>query len=329
MVEPGFPSMADLRYASLDVGSNTVRLLLAERAAGGNIHPLRRERIITRLGGNFSTDGNLDANAIRRTLEALTAFADLLKHEPLEEIFAVGTGVLREAKNGKAFLERVRKHTGLPLRLVTGEEEADLMLKGVLWSLKGKNLSRIVADVGGWSTEVLWVEGQEAKKTRSVQLGTVALVERFLRHDPPPLKDLEPLEARTKEVLDEIRQEFEKEGLRVEGLHPHLVGTAGTMTTLAAIDQKLTVYDPQKITGHRISRPALEKIYFALRSIPVEERRKVPGLEKGREDLIITGVVVALSLLEVFGLERLMVVDSGLLEGVLLDGISRLSTPER
>ena len=321
--------MADLRYASLDVGSNTVRLLLAERAAGGDVHPLRRERSITRLGGNFSTDGNLDANAMRRTLETLTAFADLLKHEPLEEIFAVGTGVLREAKNGKAFIDQVRKHTGLPLHLVSGEEEADLMLKGVLWSLKGKNLSRIVADVGGWSTEVLWVEGQEAKKTRSVQLGTVALAERFLRHDPPPLEDLESLEARTKTILSEICEEFAKEGLEVERLHPHLVGTAGTMTTLAAIDQRLPVYDPQKITGHRISRPALEKIYFSLRSIPVQQRGQVPGLEKGREDLIIAGVIIVLHLLEVFGLEALMVVDFGLLEGVLLDGLSRLSDPVR
>ena len=114
----------------------------------------------------------------------------------------------------------------------------------------------------------------------------------------------------------------------MEGLHPHLVGTAGTMTTIAAIDQGLTVYDPQKITGHRISRSALEKIHFHLRSIPVEERRGVPGLEKGREDLIIAGAVVALNLLEVFGLETLMAVDSGLLEGVLLDGLERMARSE-
>ena len=184
--------------------------------------------------------------------------------------------------------------------------------------------SRIIADVGGWSTELVWVEGQEARKMQSVPIGTVALTERFLRKDPPPQKDLESLAAWTKGVLGEIRKTFEKEGLRVEGLHSHLVGTAGTMTTLAAIDQGLTVYDPEKITGHRISRSTLEKIYFHLRSIPVEERREVPGLEKGREDLIIAGAVVALNLLEVFGLKTLMVVDSGLLEGILLDGLERM-----
>ena len=289
---------------------------------------MRIERSITRLGGHFSTAGNLDEQAMHRTLETLTAFADLLKPERVEKIFAVGTGVLREAKNGKAFLERVRQHTGLPLRVVSGEEEADLMVKGVLGSLQETTSARIIADVGGWSTELVWVEGQEARKRQSVPIGTVALTERFLRKDPPPQQDLESLEAWTKRVLAGIRKAFENEGLRVEGLDPHLVGTAGTMTTLAAIDQGLTVYDPQKISGHRLSRIALEKIYFHLRSIPVEERRGVPGLEKGREDLIIAGGAVALNLLEVFGLETLMVVDSGLLEGVLLDGLERM-TPSK
>jgi len=289
---------------------------------------LRVERRITRLGGNFSADGNLDEKAMQRTLEALATFADLLRHEGVQKIFVVGTGVLREAKNGKAFVEKIWNHTGLPLRVVTGEEEAGLMLKGVLGSLPETRSSRIVADVGGWSTELVWVEGQEPRRMQSVPVGTVALTERFLQKDPPPQKDLESLEVWTKGVFGKIRKAFETEGLRVEDLHPHLVGTAGTMTTLAAIDQGLTVYDPQKITGHRISPAALQKIYFHLRSIPVEERRGVPGLEKGREDLIIAGTVAVLNLLEVFGLKALTVVDSGLLEGILLDGLERMARSE-
>ena len=315
--------MSSPRYASLDVGSNTVRLLIAERMAGGGIRPLRGERSITRLGGNFSTEGNLDESAMGRTLETLSAFADLLRREGLENIFAVATGVLREAKNGKAFIERVFKRTGLSLRLVSGEEEATLMLKGVLGSLKDQTPTQIVADVGGWSTEVLWVEGHKPKKTQSVQLGTVALAERFLREDPPQPRELEFLERFTGEVLKEMREGFEREGLAVEDLHSQLVGTAGSITTLAAIDQELLVYDPPKINGYRISRPALEEIYLRLRALPIKERRNVPGLEKGREDLIVAGAVVVLQLLEVFGLKGLVVSDSGLLEGVLLAGLEQ------
>jgi exopolyphosphatase/guanosine-5'-triphosphate,3'-diphosphate pyrophosphatase len=258
-----------------------------------------------------------------RTLETLHAFADLLKREGVENVFAVATGVLREAKNGKAFIERVRERAGLSLRLLSGEEEASLMLKGVLGSLKDPALTQIVADVGGWSTEVLWVEGHKAKKAQSVQLGTVALTERFLMDDPPRPQELECLEKSAKKILREMRERFAREDLEVEDLHPQLVGTAGTITTLAAIDQGLFVYDPQKINGHRISRQTLEEIYLRLRSLPMKERRYIPGLEKGREDLIVAGAVVVLQLLEVFGLEGVVVADSGLLEGVLLDGLEQ------
>jgi exopolyphosphatase/guanosine-5'-triphosphate,3'-diphosphate pyrophosphatase len=312
------------RYASLDVGSNTVRLLIAERIEGGKIQPLRVERRVTRLGGNFSKEGELDEAAMERTLGTLAVFADLLKKERVRGTLAVATGVLREAKNGKVFIQRVFEHTGLSLRLVSGEEEGCLMLKGVLGSLADKTPTRMVADVGGWSTEILWVEGDEPKRIRSVPLGVVALAEKFLRNDPPQPEELEYLEMSARRVLREIREWFEREGLPFEDLHPHLLGTAGTMTTLAAIDQGLQVYDPQKISGHRIRRPDLEKIYLYLRSLPLRERRNVSGLEKGREDLIVAGAAVVLNLLEAFDLETLVVVDSGLLEGVLLDGISRI-----
>lgn len=260
---------------------------------------------------------------MERTLLTLHCFADFLKKEGAENIFAVATGVLREAINGKAFIERVFERTGLSLRLVSGEEEARLMLKGVLWSMKGKAHTQLVVDIGGWSTEILWVEGNEPIKIQSLRLGTVGLSEKFLRDDPPGPKELESMERHTEGILKKILEEFQREGLEAQDLHPDLVGTAGTMTTLAAIDQGLRIYDPQKINGHRIPRQVLEKIYHHLRCLPMQERGKVPGLEKGREDLIVAGVVVVLRLMEIFQLPTLVVVDSGLLEGVLLEGIGQ------
>ena len=313
------------RYASIDVGSNTVRLLLAERRDGGNFRPLRVERRITRLGRNFSAKNMLDEKAMLQTLATLQVFADILREERVETVFAVVTGVVREAKNGIEFIEKVWKETGISLRLISGEEEARLMLRGVLWSLKDQTLSRIVADIGGWSTEILWVQGNKPEKTRSIGLGALMLCEKFLKSDPPELQELESLEKYTQGILKETREWLTGGGLRLSGLDPHLVGTAGTMTTLAAIDLKLPAYDPQKINGCQISRPALKKIYLQLRSLPMRDRRMVPGLETGREDLIVAGAVVVLSILKVFHLEDLLVIDSGLLEGVLLDGISGLS----
>jgi len=313
------------RYASIDVGSNTVRLLLAEKRDGGNFRPLRVERRITRLGRNFSAKNMLDEKAMLQTLATLQVFADILREERVETVFAVVTGVVREAKNGIEFIEKVWKETGISLRLISGEEEARLMLRGVLWSLKDQTLSRIVADIGGWSTEILWVQGNKPEKTRSLGLGALILCEKFLKSDPPELPELESLEKYTQGILKETREWLARGGLGFSGLDPHLVGTAGTMTTLAAIDLKLPAYDPQKINGWQISRPALEKIYLQLRSLPIRDRRMVPGLETGREDLIVAGAVVVLSILKVFHLEDLLVIDSGLLEGVLLEGISGLS----
>ena len=312
-----------LRFASLDVGSNTVRLLVAEKIEKMNFQPLRVERKITRLGGNFSREGRLDKEAMARTLDALISFARIMKEEGVEVSFAVATGVLREAQNGKIFIERIRKSTNIPLRLITGEDEARLVLKGVKWNLRKEDLGPIVADVGGWSTEILWVEKEIPRKTHSVRLGTVALCESFLAHDPPEPQELTLLGEYTRKILQEVRKDFEKGGMDVAQLIPKMVGTAGTMTTLAAIDQRLTHYDSQKINGHYIPRSRLENIFRCLCSLPKEKRKNIPGLESGREDVIIAGTSVVLHLLETFGLKELIVVDSGLLEGVLLDGLAQ------
>jgi len=311
------------RFASLDVGSNTVRLLIAERLSSREFRPLRVERIITRLGGGFSGAGELNESSMERTVEGIRTLADLSKKDGVKEVFAVGTGVLREAKNQKSFMEKVERRTGIPLRLLSGVEEANLMLQGVLGSLKDKTLPRLVTDVGGWSTEILWVEGEVPRETVSLRLGVVALTEGFLKADPPLARELGELETHSRNLLREIGEQWKSGGRRVRDLHPNLIGTAGTATTLAAIDLGLTPYDPQKVNGHLIPLHDLKDIYHRLRSLPVRERQKVPGLEKGREDLIIAGAVILLNLLQVFDLTTLEVIDSGLLEGVLLEGIAK------
>ncbi len=309
------------RFASLDVGSNTVRLLIAEPHPDLAFRTLRRERIITRLGGDFSAARGLDGASMERTIEALRFFGELLNQEKVDRVFAAGTGVLREARNRLAFLERVREKTSLHLRLLTGKEEALLMLRGVLGSLRDPGLPRLVADVGGWSTEVLWVEKGEMIRTASLGLGAVVLSEKYIDHDPPAISELEDLNEHIHSSLRQLRRGWEEEGGRLEDLDPRLVATAGTATTLAAMDLTLSAYDPQKVNGHRISRPGLEEIGRRLQSLPLYERRKIIGLEKGREDLIVAGTAILLNLLEIFERSALEVIDSGLLEGILLEGI--------
>jgi exopolyphosphatase/guanosine-5'-triphosphate,3'-diphosphate pyrophosphatase len=311
-------------FASLDIGSNTVRLLLAEKTEDKTFRPIRVARKITRLGGNFSLTGYLHPESVARTLEALRQFAAILKKEKVQEIFAVATGVVREAKDGKRFLAQVWENAGISPRLLSGKEEAGLMLKGVLGGVPEGIPVRMIVDIGGWSTEVLWIEDGKVRNTVSAPLGAVSLCENFLKADLPKISETESLDQYLKDAVHEFFHEFEDSGWKNDGKSP-LVGTAGTITTLAAIDLKLTDYDPQKVTGHQINRGTLMHLFSFLASLPKEKRRLVPGLEEGREDLILSGVKVVMHLMDFFGFKNLLVVDSGLLEGVLLDGLAKLS----
>jgi exopolyphosphatase/guanosine-5'-triphosphate,3'-diphosphate pyrophosphatase len=312
------------RLASIDVGSNTTRLLLAEPLPDRTFQPLRVERIITRLGGNFFPEKRLNKISMERTLEALRSFAELLEGKGVRKVIAVGTGVLRQAENRTAFVTAVREQTGFSLRILSGQEEARATLKGVLGSLRDRTTPRLITDVGGGSTEIMWMEGQTLRKTVSLNLGAVGLTEKFLFQDPPGSAAMEALKQFVHGTLQKVLRRWERVGLRTRALHPHLAGTAGTATTLGAIDLSLSVYDPRKVNGHQIPLSRLRRIYRRLSSLPLRERGKLPGLEKGREDLILAGSSILLNLMEVFNRRALEVIDSGLLEGILLEGIAEM-----
>ncbi len=285
---------------------------------------MRVERIITRLGGNFSPGKRLNKISVERTFEALRFFAQLLEGEGVKKVMVAGTGVLRQAKNRKAFVRAVREQTGFSLRILSGQEEAQATLRGVLGSLRDQTTPRLITDVGGGSTEIIWMEGRTLRKTVSLNLGAVGLTEKFLSKDPPSSTEMEALNRFVHGALQRVLTQWERGGLCTQDLHPHLVGTAGTATTLGAIDLSLSVYDPRKVNGHRITLSQLRRMYRRLSSLPLKERVKLLGLEKGREDLILAGSSILLNLMEVFNRSALEVIDSGLLEGVLLEGIEEM-----
>jgi exopolyphosphatase/guanosine-5'-triphosphate,3'-diphosphate pyrophosphatase len=307
-------------FASLDIGSNTVRLLIAAPDQGRDFRPVRIERRITRLGGGFSLSAHLHPDSQTRTIEALRDFAAQLKIAGVSRVWAAATGVVREARNGREFLARIEAETGISPRLLTGEEEGKLMLRGLLWGAPPEIQVQMAVDIGGWSTEVLWIEGERVRKTMSVPLGAVSLGENFLRSDPPSLAEIRALDGFLRDAAEELCREFANSGWQNDGRSP-LVGTAGTITTLAAVDLNLENYEPERVTGHRISSRRLGSIFSSLAALTKEERRRTPGLEAGREDLILSGTRIVLNLMAGLGFEALLVVDAGLLEGILLEGI--------
>jgi len=318
--------VAGRRCASIDIGTNTVRLLIADVGSNGTLTPLTVERVVTRLGGGYSEEGGITATAMDRTVKALHGFAETIKRYGVEDIYAVATSVVRRAGNGIDFTGRVREGTGIEIAVIDGDEEARLSTLGVLSILNDRSGRSFIVDIGGGSTEFICVDGGDVGGTWSMEMGVVHLTEQLLLHDPPEEGELRALEGLVVATLKALRESMEE-----DGIDPSLysgssatggsrfIGTAGTVTTIAAIDQNLTVYRPESVNNYRIDMERMEAHYRRLASQTLEERRAIPALEEGREDLIIAGTVIVVETMKAFQFNEIIVSDSGLLEGILLD----------
>jgi exopolyphosphatase / guanosine-5'-triphosphate,3'-diphosphate pyrophosphatase len=292
--------------ASIDLGTNTARLLIAEK------DPYREillNRIITRLGGGFSRERGLSEEAQQRSVDALKRFAAEMKKHDVAQVRAVATSAVRDAVNGASFVERVRRETGIELEVIDGTEEAELTLRGVASVLDDKSGDIAVFDVGGGSTEYTLASADRLLFSRSLPIGVVRLTE-----GKPGAPEMEEKILRE---LTAYKKELEQAGLAERFSKATLVGTAGTATTLAAIEMGMEIYDYRKVNNYVINRAEVERIFELLKPLTPQERLKVPGLEPGREDLIIAGTLVVLVTMRVFGFESFKVSDSGLLEGVI------------
>ncbi len=313
-----------MRYASVDVGTNTLRLLIAEPEPSG-LRTLLYKRVITRLGGNYSEDRGIDSESAERTIRALEGFKRSIDEHGVDKIFAVATSVVRRAVNRDRFLSEVLKRTGLAVSVIGGQEEARLAVLGVL-SVVGSSGVRFVFDIGGGSTEFILTRGTELMGSWSMEMGVVHLTEGYLKSDPPAKEEIMDMEAEISTVISELKEKMRPEttvfsGKGARGALPGgtvLVGTAGTVTTLAALDQDLPTYDPDRINNYTLTRGAVESMYERLWGLKLAERKKILTLEKGREDLIIPGSAIVLSVMDSFGFDTMKISDAGLLEGLVL-----------
>jgi exopolyphosphatase/guanosine-5'-triphosphate,3'-diphosphate pyrophosphatase len=219
---------------------------------------------------------------------------------------------VREASNGSNFLDLVQKETGLSVRLLSGTDEARLSLLGVSSVITNKDSAMVVFDIGGGSTELVWQGDSSDIESFSLAVGVVHLTERFLQGDPPGHEACLQVREYVSTVLKELSFH--------QNYHDILwVGTAGTVTTLASMWYEMTEYDPAQINGAVLEKAWLVDLCAQLAEMKLTERRKLTGLEPGREDIILAGGLVTLEMMEVFGFSRFTVSDAGLLEGLFLD----------
>jgi exopolyphosphatase/guanosine-5'-triphosphate,3'-diphosphate pyrophosphatase len=304
-----------MRLATIDLGSNTVRLLVAD-VAGDRWRVVDADQRVTRLAEGLARSGRLSVAAADRTAAAVAEYVARARRASVDRLAIVATSAVREAANGDDFVAALARATGERVRVVSGAEEASLTLSGVLSGLDDRASSpavTLVFDIGGGSTEYILATGGRAVAAVSLRLGVVDLAERY---PFPAAVDWPRFRALQAEVAARLAAELPGQ-IRATAVD-RLVGTAGTATTLAALDLGLATYDPQRVQGHVLSRAAVETLRARLGALTVGERAALPCLEPGRADLIVPGVAIVLATLDATGADALVVSDWGLREGIMV-----------
>jgi exopolyphosphatase/guanosine-5'-triphosphate,3'-diphosphate pyrophosphatase len=301
------------RRAAIDVGTNSVRLLVAEvgrePATAAAVRPVLRSMAITRLGEGLQAGGAIRPAAAARTAAAVEEYVARAAAAGAPEPVIVGTYALRAARNPGDLLDRLSR----PVRVLSGRDEARLGFRGALagLGLRGPAARALVVDIGGGSVELTWGAPQGIDGTQSLPLGCVVLTRTFLAHDPPLEAEVSALRARLGQRLDPVLEPLRRRRLR-------LVGVGGTITTMAALVQRLDPYDPERVHGYRLSASRVREITADLLGRPLGERRRLAGLQPERADIIGAGALVLQHLLERLGRRSIVVSEADLLWALVL-----------
>ncbi|MBW1767305.1 MAG: Ppx/GppA family phosphatase [Deltaproteobacteria bacterium] len=304
--------------ASIDIGSHTARLLVSRQTGNsGLFRPLVRKRAYIRLAEGLDDQGRaaIRPDSIDRTLSALEDFATIAREFSVDTILAVSTGVVRKAANRDDFLNLIYNHTGIKVKLISGEEEARLTGKGVLHSLDIHGTPFMIFDLGGGSTEFVFGDGKD-KRVKSIFLGAMTLTQKYLTSDPPEERSIEALEKHVGKLL---QQAFPPHAY--SGNDHLLVGSGGTVTTLAAMIHSVETKEisPDRMNGLILKREWLEDIVQQIKTMTITERLKLTSLDEGRADVILAGSIVVIRILHFFKSVKMVVSLSDILEGILIE----------
>lgn len=322
----------DFAVAAIDIGSHTIRLLIASIEGETRLQPLVLDRHVTRLAQGFQAQGSLQQAPIEDSLEVLKNFVEQLTRHRVTRTFCGATGVFRKAANGRDLIERIRQETGLSVPILSEHEEAVLSAKGMASVLAPIAGPRLCFDLGGSTTEFMIIRPQDSEPVfmDSLFLGAATFTEQFFPTAPAGTETLKraehTIQARLFPLLDRIREKT-----RAASGNPHqIAGTAGTVTTLAAMRLNMRHYQPHRINGQTLDRSWLDRTIEGLSRLSLSRRLELPGLEPGREDIILGGALIVRGILDLFHQQQLTVADAGLLEGLLVNGIERqLEPPEQ
>jgi exopolyphosphatase / guanosine-5'-triphosphate,3'-diphosphate pyrophosphatase len=294
------------RLAAIDIGTNTVRMLVASRDREG-FRPVIRRRRITGLGKSLRDTGGIGEREFRESVAALRDFRREMDVLGVKRYRACGTAGLRKASNRDAFL-LAAEGAGISVEIITAREEARRTWEGAVVRPEERN-GTVVMDIGGGSTE--FIAGPGERDSVSLPIGVVVLLGSFRLSDPPVSAELRNIGFYLAERISAGTRRWKRRNFR------RMVGTAGTFTTLAALEMGMKTYRPERVDGFRMRLAAVRRWEARLAEMTERQRLRLPGMEKGRERYIVPGVIQAVTALTHFGLTNLHISDSGLLEGIL------------
>jgi exopolyphosphatase/guanosine-5'-triphosphate,3'-diphosphate pyrophosphatase len=296
------------RFATIDIGTNSVLLLVAQKRADGQFDAVSERAEITRLGQGVDATKRLSDEAMDRTLSTLESFTKEARELGADEIAVSATSAARDATNGAEFTETIRSRFGLEVEIIDGDVEAKLSFASAFSDFGGAEPLTVI-DIGGGSTEIIVgdVSGAISFRT-SFDVGSVRLTERLIKHDPPSTQELAALRAHLDSAFS---------GLARAAPGARLVGLAGTVTTLYAVVNKISPYDANLVHGSVLTLDRLDNVVERLAALPVHLRRTIPGLQPQRADVIVAGGIILQCALRSLGMDRLTVSDRGLRWGLL------------
>src|SRR5208283_2541413 len=317
-----FVTMETVRRAVIDVGTNSIKLLVAD-VSGHEIRPVLEESRQTRLGRGFYESHFLQPEAIARTAEAVWEFAEIAREKCADSIRVVATSAARDAMNTGDLTAAIRRAAGLKMEVISGNQEAEWVFQGVTTYTDLAAPPLLLLDVGGGSTEFILGQGAQKHFAHSFPLGTVRLLEKFPHSDPPTRGEFTAGRDWLKSFLQsEVRPKLEPALCREmdsQSAGIQLVGTGGTTSILARMEAKLDRYDRERMEATRLSLEQVKAQRKRLWRLPLAERREITGLPKLRADVILPGVVIYEVVMEEFGFKLLRVSTRGLRFAAVMD----------
>ncbi|MEH2284981.1 MAG: Ppx/GppA phosphatase family protein [Nostoc sp.] len=305
--------------AAIDLGTNSLHMVVVK------IDPtlpafsiIAREKETVRLGDRNLTTGELKPEIIQKAIAACGRFQEVAKTINAETIIAVATSAVREAPNGKDFLHKIETELGLSVNLISGQEEARRIYLGVLSGMEFNNQPHIIVDIGGGSTEIILGDSQQARTLTSTKVGAVRLTSELITTDPISNTEFQYLQAYARGMLE---RSVEEVLANLEfGESPRLVGTAGTIETLAMIHaREKSGVIPSTLNGYQFSLKDLQELVNRLRKLSNSERAEIPGMPEKRPEVILAGAVILQEAMTLLGSESVTVCERSLREGVIVD----------